>query len=164
MYMKPLLTWHWGAHRMLDLNMSQTILIVEDNDDDFEATERALFRKKNLSNPIVRCRDGQDALDYLNRDGQYASRDEHGPPSLILLDLNMPGLDGRQVLKRIKQDDALCKIPVVVMTTSTAQEDIDASYRAGANTYVHKPIYWNDFVEAILRLHDYWFQIAVLPK
>lgn len=149
---------------MHDPNGIQTILIIEDNDDDFEATERALCRKKSLSNPIFRCRDGQEALDYLKGNGRYASRDVTGTPALILLDLNMPGLDGRKVLERIKKDDALCDIPVVVMTTSTAQEDISASYRAGANTYVQKPIYWNEFVEAISGLHDYWFQIAILPK
>lgn len=149
---------------MHDPNGIQTILIIEDNDDDFEATERALCRKKSLSNPIFRCRDGQEALDYLKGNGQYASRDVTGTPALILLDLNMPGLDGRKVLERIKKDDALCDIPVVVMTTSTAQEDISASYRAGANTYVQKPIYWNEFVEAISGLHNYWFQIAILPK
>lgn len=143
---------------------SQDILIVEDNDDDFEATERALTRSKNLSNPIARCRDGSDAWAYLNGEGRYASPQPPRKPGLILLDLNMPGLDGRQLLARMKKSADLCQIPVVVMTTSVADEDVNACYRAGANTYVRKPISWSDFSEAVTRLNEYWFQIALLPK
>lgn len=145
-------------------NGSQTILIVEDNDDDFEATERAFKRNKNLSNPLARCRDGLDAWLYLKGEGPYAPPNRPASPGLILLDLNMPGLDGRKLLGRMKEDPDLLKIPVVVMTTSSAAEDINTCYGAGANTYVRKPVQWPDFAEAVTRLHDYWFQIALLPK
>lgn len=149
---------------MPDQPVNQTILVVEDNDDDFEATERALLRSTNLSNPIARCRDGLEAWSYLKRQGPYAQPDAAPRPGLILLDLNMPGLDGRKLLARIKEDPELNDVPVVVMTTSTAAEDIDACYRAGANTYVRKPVSWTEFADAIARLHDYWFQIALLPR
>lgn len=142
----------------------QEILIVEDNNDDFEATERALVRNKNLSNPIVRCRDGLDAWAYLKGEGKYAPPDRPRKPGLMLLDLNMPGLDGRKLLKRMQDDPGLGGIPVVVMTTSTAPEDVLACYQAGANTYVPKPVSWPEFSEAVTRLHEYWFQIALLPK
>ena len=143
---------------------AQDIIIVEDNDDDFEATERALKRNKNLSNPIIRCKDGLDAWHYLTGQGTYATRLRMGEPGLILLDLNMPGLDGRKLLAWMKADEELKKIPVVVMTTSTAKEDIESCYRAGANTYVRKPVSWPEFSEAVTRLLEYWFQIAILPK
>lgn len=149
---------------MPDRSTPQDILIIEDNDDDFEATERALLKKINLSNPIHRCRDGLDAWAYLRGEGRYALPIQPKRPGLILLDLNMPGLDGRKLLKRIKEDQKLCRVPVVVMTSSDAEEDIDACYSAGANTYVRKPVSWTGFAEAVARLHDYWFQIALLPK
>jgi CheY-like chemotaxis protein len=148
---------------LLDPEIPQTILIVEDNDDDFEAIGRAFDECQGLMNPIYRCRDGQDAWDYLTRDGAYAGTPPVGI-GLILLDLNMPGLDGRQFLKRLKSHDTHGKTPCVVMTTSTEDEDIEACYRAGANTYVRKPMSWTEFTNAISRLHEYWFQIAFLPK
>lgn len=142
----------------------QEILIIEDNDDDFEATQRALTRNKNLSNPVVRCFDGLDAWAYLQAEGKYSPPNHPNCPGLILLDLNMPGLDGRKLLARIKRDPDLNQIPVVIMTTSSETEDVDACYRAGANTYVPKPVCWPEFSEAITRLHEFWFEIALLPK
>lgn len=141
----------------------QSILIVEDNDDDYEATLRALQREKHLKNPVFRCSDGLDAWEYLNGTGRYAPPNDTPRPGLVLLDLNMPGLDGRQLLQRMKSDIILREIPVVVMTTSTAEEDIRACYKAGANTYIRKPASWVDFKEAITRLHEYWFHFAILP-
>jgi len=144
--------------------LTKEILIVEDNDDDYEATERALVRNTNLSNTVVRCRDGLEAWAYLRAEGKFAPPNHPRKPNLILLDLNMPGLDGRKLLSRIKDDPELDQIPLVVMTTSTAEEDINACYRAGANSYVRKPVSWPEFLEAIGRLQEYWFQIALLPK
>ncbi|WP_246035850.1 response regulator [Aliishimia ponticola] len=132
-------------------------MIIDDNDDDFEATERALRKSSNLANPLIRCSDGAEAWDMLNNQDNLL-------PALILLDLNMPGLDGRRLLARIKQDERLCVIPVVIMTTSTREEDVSQCYAMGANTYVRKPVSWNEFSEAISRLHDYWFHFALLPK
>jgi len=138
------------------------ILVVEDNDDDFEATERALRRNERFANPIKRCRDGLEAWDYLLKNIEDSAPNVP-KPGLILLDLNMPGMDGRKLLGRLKNDEELCKIPVVIMTTSVEDEDVEACYRAGANTYIKKPLAWSEFTEAIDRLYDYWFHIAVLP-
>lgn len=142
----------------------QEILIVEDNDDDFEAMERALSRSSAASHPIRRCRDGLDAWLYLKREGKYADLEALDLPVLVLLDLNMPGLDGRRVLSRIRSDDYLCCIPVVVMTTSKAQKDINACYRDGANSFITKPLSWPEFCEAVSRMCNYWFHVTVLPN
>ena len=133
---------------------TQAILIVEDSEDDFEATLRA-FKKTNLRNPIRWASSGQEALDILN--GTSAK------PGLILLDLNMPGLDGRKTLEIIKSNPALRKIPVVILTTSNDERDIEGCYALGANTYVQKPVDLDGLFAAIQRLKEYWFEIAVLP-
>ena len=149
---------------MHDPNATRTILVVEDSDDDFEATERALSTGIGRLNPVVRCKDGLDAWDYLNQTGPYVSPNLPRRPGIVLLDLNMPGLDGRKLLARMKNDPKLCKIPVVIMTTSAEDHDVEACYRAGANTYVCKPVSWAEFAESVSRLHAYWFDIAILPK
>ena len=141
----------------------QTILIVEDSPEDFEATRRA-FEKSGLHNGIKRCADGDEALDYLYRRGSYLESDDAPRPGLILLDLNLPGTDGREVLAEIKTDSNLRTIPVVVLTTSKDQRDINDCYAAGANSYVHKPVDLQGLMDAIQRLHDYWFKIVVFPK
>lgn len=146
------------------LDSKQLILIVDDSDDDFEATTRALFRNHNLANPIHRCENGEDTLDFLYHRGAYAPPNAPARPGIILLDLNMPGVDGRQVLKEIKNDEELKSIPVIVMTNSDDEKDIADCYRMGANTYIVKPIDWERFLEAISRLKEYWFGIAILPK
>lgn len=143
---------------------AQTILIVEDNDDDFEASARALTRSVKFSNPIDRCRDGLEAWEYLSGTGRFAPPNHREKPGLVLLDLNMPGLDGRKLLSRLKASDALRKIPVVVMTTSAEPEDVQLCYDAGANTYICKPISWSEFCNAIARLQEYWLRIAILPE
>jgi two-component system response regulator len=140
----------------------QIILIVEDSDDDFLATVRA-FKKANLLNPVMRCTNGDQALDYLFRRGEFSP--ETAPrPGLILLDLNLPGTDGREVLAKAKADPTLHLIPIVVLTTSDAPQDIQRCYAAGANSYVKKPVDLSGFVEAIARLKEYWLGVAVLPK
>ncbi len=116
-----------------------------------------------MSNPIVWCETGDEALDYLYRRGKYSDVDLQ-QPSLILLDRHLPGTDGREVLRQIKTDDRLKKIPLIVMTSSRDQADIDACYSDGANSYVVKPVDLPGFVQAITRLKDYWFQIVVLPR
>jgi two-component system response regulator len=145
------------------LTLSQSILLVEDNQDDYEATCRA-FKKANLSNPIVWCKSGQEALEYLRKEGSYKGPCKVVRPGLVLLDLNMPGMDGRKTLAAIKQDDALKRIPVIILTTSADERDIQACYQAGANTYVQKPVSFEGLIEAIRRLKAYWFEIALLPK
>src|SRR4051812_37258991 len=133
---------------------SQPILIVEDSEDDFEATIRA-FKRANLKNPVEWASSGQQALDML---ATMAVK-----PGLILLDLNMPGLDGRKTLEAIKSNAHWRKIPVVILTTSDDERDIEGCYALGANTYVQKPVDLDGLFAAIQRLKEYWFEIAILP-
>ena len=141
----------------------QIILIVEDSDDDFIATTRA-FKKANLLNPVQRCSNGDQALDYLYQRGEFSAPGNAPRPGMILLDLNLPGTDGREVLGIVKSDPHLRQIPVIVLTTSGAEQDIARCYDAGANSYVTKPVDLVGFVEAIARLKEYWLGVAVLPK
>jgi CheY-like chemotaxis protein len=143
-----------STHKLLP--ESQPILIVEDSPDDFEATKRA-FSKANLRNRIQHAESGELALAYL-RDETCAK------PGIILLDLNMPGLDGRKTLEIIKQTHQLKAIPVVILTTSNDERDVQACYDLGANTYIQKPVDFDGLIAAIRRLKEYWFEIAVLPK
>jgi CheY-like chemotaxis protein len=139
------------------------ILLVEDNPDDYEATERS-FRRNNVANPLVWARSGQEALDYLFRRGGHAARDPEITPCMVLLDLNMPGLSGHAVLEEMKRDEALKRIPVLVLTTSADQRDIDRCYELGASTYIQKPVVFEKLVEAVGRIKDYWFEVAILPS
>jgi len=142
---------------------SQIILIVEDSDDDYMATVRA-FKKANLINPVRRCTNGDQAMDYLLQRGEYSDPGNAPRPSIILLDLNLPGTDGREVLRMIKADPNLQKIPVIVLTTSNAEQDIERCYEAGANSYVQKPVDLVGFIQSVARLTDYWFNVSILPK
>jgi CheY-like chemotaxis protein len=139
------------------------ILLVEDSPEDFETTLRA-FRRAGLQNPMHHCATGDEALDFLHRRGRYAAPGAAPRPGIILLDLNLPGTDGREVLAEIKREHALSRIPVVVLTTSADTRDVEACYRAGANSYVQKPVNLDAFMHAIQMLHDYWFEIVILPK
>ncbi len=143
-------------------SMSPTILIVEDNEEDFEATKRA-FERSGIANPLLHCEDGDDALDFLYCRGPYAAPFVARRPDLILLDLNLPGTNGREVLQEIKADEELKTIPVVVLTTSSDERDIRKCYEEGANSYVQKPVDFEGFQRAIQRLTDYWFEIVMLP-
>ena len=149
---------------MNSVKASQTILVVDDSDDDYDATVRALTKTASLKNPIHRCEDGDETLDYLYQRGRYADAGAAPRPGIILLDLNMPGIDGRRVLQQIKSDAELRSIPTIVMTNSDDERDINACYDLGANTYVRKPLNWPSFLDAVMRLKEYWFEIAVLPK
>ena len=142
---------------------STIILLVEDSAEDFETTKRA-FRKSGLRNSIVRCTDGDDALDYLYQREAYAPPAKAERPSVILLDLNLPGTDGREVLAVVKHDADLKSIPVIVLTTSSDERDIATCYEMGANSYVQKPVDLPGFFEAIQRLKDYWLEVAILPR
>lgn len=148
---------------MTDIRSKKPILIVEDSVDDFEATERALQKSGNLVNPIVRCIDGSDAMNYLTGSGKYADQDTP-LPELILLDLNMPGRDGRTLLSILKSDSRLWSIPVIILTTSDSEEDVSICYQLGANSYIKKPVDMTGFFYAMKRLTEYWFDVAILPK
>jgi two-component system response regulator len=139
---------------------TQPILLVEDSPEDFETTQRA-FRRSGLKNPILRCADGDEALDFLFQRGSHADSPR---PGVILLDLNLPGTDGREVLSEIKANDDLKQIPVIVLTTSADERDVQACYQAGASSYIQKPVDVEGFMRAIERLNDYWFEVVILPK
>lgn len=135
---------------------TQPILIVEDSEDDFDATRRA-FGKVNLHNPIKHVLSGEEALGYLHAE-------DNARPGIILLDLNMPGMDGRKTLQAIKEHKQLKQIPVVILTTSNDERDVSACYELGANTYIQKPVDFDGLINAIKQLKEYWFEIAILPK
>jgi len=137
------------------------ILLVEDSPEDFETMRRA-FRRAGLRNPMLHCSTGDDALDFLHRRGRYTAATAPRP-GIILLDLNLPGTDGRAVLAEIKAAAGLSEIPVVVLTTSADHRDVEACYQAGANSYIQKPVNLDAFMAAIQRLYDYWFDVVILP-
>jgi len=145
------------------INDQRPILVVEDSDDDYLATSRA-FKKACLRNPVYRCTNGDQALDFLYQRGEYEEAGSAPRPSIILLDLNLPGTDGRDVLREIKSDPALRNIPVIVLTTSASESDINKCYEAGANSYVQKPVGIGGFVEAITRIKNFWLELVIIPK
>lgn len=142
-------------------NQTQSLLLIEDSDEDFEAFIR-IIRKSSLTNPIFRCTNGDDALDFLYHSGKYTEYQKAPRPGIILLDLNLPGTDGREVLEQIKQDNTLKTIPVIVFTTSSNPKDIDACYQYGANGYIIKPIDVKKLIKAIQTFVDYWFEVSTL--
>jgi CheY-like chemotaxis protein len=141
----------------------QLILIVEDNDSDYEAVIRFL-RKTHIANQVIRCKDGDEALDYLYRRGRFSDSQVSPRPGIILLDLNLPGTDGKDVLADIKGNSDLRQIPVIVLTTSADERDVQSCYGMGANSYMTKRIDAREFMGAIERMSDFWLTIAILPR
>lgn len=142
---------------------SVVILIAEDDDDDFLLAKEA-FEEYNLVNEIFRVKNGEELLDFLHRRGQFKDPQKAPFPFLILLDLNMPRMDGREALKEIKADAELRKIPIVIMTVSKEEEDIIRSYDLGANSYIRKPVRFTEMVEIVKTIGKYWFEIVELPS
>lgn len=136
------------------------ILLVEDNPGDARLTEEA-FKDSRLLNSMHRVSDGVEALSYLRQEGQYATATR---PDIILLDLNMPRKDGREVLAEIKEDPDLKSIPVVVLTTSDADTDVMKSYELHANCYITKPVDLEKFMNIVQRIEDFWLAIVRLPR
>ncbi len=134
---------------------NKIILLVEDNPDDVALTLRA-FKQNNISNEIVIARDGAEALDYLFGTGKYKGRDNKNLPVVILLDLKLPKKDGLEILKEIRENELTKFIPVVILTSSKQESDIVNGYKLGANSYVRKPVDFNDFVAASKALGLYW--------
>jgi two-component system response regulator len=135
------------------------ILLVEDSPTDMLLTEEALVHSKVLNNLHV-VEDGVEAMAFLRREGKYADVPR---PDLILLDLNLPRKDGREVLTEIKADENLKRIPVVVLTTSRAEEDVARAYGAHANCYIAKPVDFDQFTEVVRTIENFWFTVVVLP-
>ncbi len=136
------------------------ILLVEDNEGDILLTKEAFEDAKMISNLTV-VRDGKEALDFLTKQGKY-----HNAPAIdmILLDINLPKKNGHEVLKRIKEDDKLMHIPVIMLTTSSSQKDIDLSYSQHANCYITKPVDIQNFLKVITTIENYWISIVSLPS
>ena len=142
-----------------DLGRPIEILLVEDNPGDIRLTQEALKESK-LMNHLSIVHDGVEGLAYLRRQGPYA---QAAAPDLVLLDLNLPKKDGREVLRDMKNDSDLRRIPVVVLTTSKAEEDIVRSYENHANCYIHKPVDFSQFMAVVQKIEDFWFTIVKLP-
>ena len=139
------------------------LLMVEDSLEDAEAMRRAFGRAGIPAARIIHCRDAQEMLDYLERRGRHGARTELQLPRLMILDLNMPGIDGKQLLARIKSSEAWRAMPVVVLTSSTRDTDVESCYRLGANSYLSKPGDWEGMVELAERTKRYWFDTVRTP-
>lgn len=141
---------------------NKVILLVEDNPDDVKLTLRAI-KKNNILNEVVVAMDGVEALDYLFGTGKYEGRDTRVKPQLILLDLKMPKMDGQEVLQRIRADERTKLLPVVVLTTSSEDKDKIESYKLGANSYIRKPVDFDQFAVAVQQLGLYWLVLNEAP-
>jgi two-component system, response regulator len=142
--------------------LSRMILLVEDNPDDEALTLRAL-KKNNITNEVVVARDGAEALDYLFGTGAYAGRDTSILPQVTLLDLKLPKIDGLEVLKRLRADERTKLLPIVILTSSTEEQDRLRGYGFGANSYVRKPVDFDQFIEAVRQLGLYWLLLNERP-
>ncbi|MGC1454971.1 MAG: response regulator [Nitrospirota bacterium] len=141
---------------------SKIILLAEDNPDDVQLTLRAL-KKSKIMNEVVIAQDGVEALDYLFGTGKYAGRDTRVLPQVVLLDLKMPRMDGLEVLQRVRSDERTRLLPVVVLTTSSEDKDRVESYKLGANSYIRKPVDFEQFVNAVQQLGLYWLVLNEAP-
>jgi len=142
---------------------SAIILLVDDDPDDLHMTRRAL-EKNGLAQEVYAVGDGEEMLDFLRHTGKFAPPAPSPTPALILLDLNMPKMDGREALAEIKADPELHRIPVVVMTTSTAEQDILRAYDLGSNSFISKPLTLPELVDVTRVLGQYWFEVVKLPQ
>ena len=138
------------------------ILLVEDNPDDEELTLRAL-KKNNISNQVIVARDGAEALEYLFGTGQYSGRDANLTPQVVLLDLKLPKVEGLEVLRRMRANESTKLLPVVILTSSNEEQDRINGYDSGANSYVRKPVDFNQFIEAVRQLGLYWLILNEQP-
>jgi len=147
----------------MDATSAVDILLVEDNPQDAELTTRAL-KKNNLANNLFTVEDGAEALDFLFCRGKYRDRSLSSPPKVVLLDLKLPKVDGLQVLRELRNNDATRAIPVVIVTSSREDPDIKAAYAIGANSYVVKPVDFDAFAQAVSQLGMYWLLVNQPPR
>lgn len=144
------------------MNAGKAILLVEDNPDDEALTLRA-FRKNNIRNEVVVARDGAEALDYLFARGRYAGRNAADLPQVVLLDLKLPKVDGIEVLRQVRDDPRTRMLPIVVLTSSKEDRDLSECYRLGCNSYVRKPVDFDQFIDAARQLELYWLLLNESP-
>jgi two-component system, response regulator len=140
----------------------RVIMLVEDNPNDETLTLRAL-KKSNIMNPVIVTRDGAEALDYLFARGTYQGRDVNNLPEIVLLDLKLPKVDGLEVLRQVRADERTRVLPIVVLTSSIEEQDLLRGYQLGANSYVRKPVDFNQFVDAVRQLGLYWLVLNERP-
>lgn len=139
------------------------VILMADDDLEDQFLVKEAFEEVYLRNPLEFVNDGVELLEYLRREGKYSSLKGAPLPGLVLLDLNMPRMDGREALQEIKRDEALQKIPIIVLTTSKADEDIIKSYNLGANSYIVKPVTLDSLMKVARSVGEYWIQIVTLP-
>ncbi|OGO50317.1 MAG: hypothetical protein A2148_06515 [Chloroflexi bacterium RBG_16_68_14] len=139
------------------------VLIVEDSPDDVEIARRA-FKKSGIASDLLLARDGQEALDVLFGERARRNGAPTAPPDFILLDINLPKVNGLEVLREIRASDEVAAVPVVVLTASGREEDVNRSYQLGANSYIQKPVVFDRFLEVLVVLGKYWFDVATLPQ
>ncbi|MGN7610506.1 response regulator [Magnetococcales bacterium HHB-1] len=138
------------------------VLLAEDNEPDQRTVQRG-FSKAKLNIKLYIVDDGEECLDFLRHQGKYTDSQSSPRPDLLLLDINMPKLDGKEVLKQIRMDEQLKTLPVVILTTSDQEHDVMDSYASGANAYITKPVEPGRFMETVRRLEEFWFELVVLP-
>ena len=144
-------------------NFLPSLLVVEDSDADFEAFIRVI-RQLSIKNPIYRCSNGDEALDFLYHAGEYREEATAPRPAVILMDLNLPGTDGRDLIQQLKQDEKLKSIPLVVLTTSSNPKDVEICYQYGVNSYMVKPMGIQTLKKILHDFFNYWFESVVLPN
>ena len=147
----------------MNQEQKQPLLIIEDSDEDFTALTR-MMNKARISNPVYRCEDGEEALDFLFHEGEYEDESLSPRPCLIVLDLNLPGTDGREILAELKSDRNLQNIPVVIFSTSSNPKDVDACYRQGVSGYLVKPMDIERLNQLVQTFLEYWFNAVELPS
>ena len=147
---------------MNEKSSQQPLLIIEDSDEDFTALKRTID-KAQITHPVYRCEDGEEALDFLYHQGVYEDEAGSPRPALIVLDLNLPGTDGREVLATVKEDRDLKSIPVIIFSTSSNPKDVEACYRHGVSGYLVKPMNFNQLQELVETFVQYWFEAVELP-
>ncbi|MBU2650678.1 MAG: response regulator [Bacteroidetes bacterium] len=148
----------------MEQKQQKIVILMADDDPDDRLMTREALEESHLNNELHLVEDGEELMDYLNRKGKYTNPESSPRPGIILLDLNMPRKDGRQALKEIKENEELRNIPVIILTTSKAEEDILRTYHLGANSFISKPVTFNGLVDVIKKLGEYWFEIVRLPE
>lgn len=148
---------------MNNTNQKLAILVADDDEEDCLIVQNAV-RECRISNPLFFVKNGEETLDFLKNRGQYADADQFPMPGLLLLDLNMPKMNGWEVLEALQKDPDLSSLPVAILSTSESAADIERAYRLGASSYITKPLKFVDFVDLMKTLNHYWFEIVSLPN